>query len=83
MIVVLTDGKNNIGELPGPVAEELKAGGVIIFAVGVGNNTDDAELVQISSGSEFVHTVNDGVDLSTLVHFIVVGACEKSNCSEC
>jgi len=49
----------------------------------VGNNTDDAELVQISSGSEFVHTVNDGVDLSTLVHFIVVDACEKSNCSEC
>jgi hypothetical protein len=44
MIVVLTDGKNNIGELPGPVAEELKAGGVIIFAVGVGNKTDGAEL---------------------------------------
>jgi hypothetical protein len=83
MIVVLTDGKNNIGELPGPVAEELKAGGVIIFAVGVGNKTDGAELVQISSGSEFVHSVNNGVDLSTLVPFIVVDACEKSNCSEC
>jgi hypothetical protein len=55
---------------------------IFIFAVGVGNKTDGAELVQISSGSEFVHTVNNGVDLSTLVPFIVVDACEKSNCSE-
>ena len=83
MIVVLTDGKNNIGELPGPVAEELKAEGVIIFAVGVGNSIDGTELLQISSGSAFVHTVHNAVDLDTVVQFIVGDACEKSNCSEC
>lgn len=35
VLVLLTDGQYNVGDIPGPVAREFKQGGGIIFVVGI------------------------------------------------
>ena len=56
VIVLLTDGRSNVGVLPHLPAADLKAAGVNIFVIGVGAHIDRNELRRIASAPADDHT---------------------------
>lgn len=74
--VVLTDGKSQDEVLK--AAEEARKKGVILFAIGVGSETEDAELRDIANKpfSTYVFSVEDYKAISRIIQVIRQKLCE-------
>ena len=68
-MIVITDGKqtttNRFTELS-VASQGVKNKGVAVYAVGVGNGADTAELEEIASGSKYVYTSASFRDLQSI-----------------
>lgn len=82
IVVILTDGKNNIPPSPESQAQLLKNNGVIIVAVGVGSNVDMGQLRRVASRPDFVFHVNSFSALSTIRRGVVGVACQGKYLSQ-
>jgi uncharacterized protein YegL len=49
VIILMSDGKHNVGPGPGPAADAAKAKGTRIFTIGLGTDIDEAELKGLAS----------------------------------
>ncbi len=73
ILILLTDGRHNAGELtPGKAAEAVSALGVKIYAIGVGGKGPAPFLVRDFFGSRIVHQRVD-LDEETLRHIADIG----------
>ena len=73
ILILLTDGRHNAGELtPEKAAEAVSALGVKIYAIGVGGKGPAPFLVRDIFGSRIVHQRVD-LDEETLQHVAVIG----------
>jgi Mg-chelatase subunit ChlD len=74
VLVLLTDGKSN----PRPaseavaVAQGLRASGVVIFAIGVGEDLDDTALAAIASRPEYFYRAPNAEALETIYRAVAV-----------
>lgn len=78
--VVLTDGKSQDEVLKG--AEAARKKGVILFAIGVGSETEEAELRDIANkpSSTYVFSVEDYKAISRIIQVIRQKLCEETVC---
>ncbi|XP_055358542.1 collagen alpha-1(XXI) chain isoform X2 [Betta splendens] len=78
--VVLTDGKSQDEVLK--AAEAARKKGVILFAIGVGPKTEDAELRDIANKpfSSYVFSVEDYKAISRIIQVIRQKLCEETVC---
>ncbi|XP_040905670.1 collagen alpha-1(XXI) chain isoform X2 [Toxotes jaculatrix] len=78
--VVLTDGKSQDEVLK--TAEEARKKGVILFAIGVGSETEEAELRDIANKpfSTYVFSVEDYKAISRIIQVIRQKLCEETVC---
>ncbi|XP_070771825.1 collagen alpha-1(XXI) chain isoform X2 [Enoplosus armatus] len=78
--VVLTDGKSQDEVLK--AAEAARKKGVILFAIGVGSETEDAELRDIANKpfSTYVFSVEDYKGISRIIQVIRQKLCEETVC---
>uniref|UniRef100_A0A3P9IVS4 Collagen alpha-1(XXI) chain n=1 Tax=Oryzias latipes TaxID=8090 RepID=A0A3P9IVS4_ORYLA len=78
--VVLTDGKSQDEVLK--VAEAARNNGVILFAIGVGPQTEEAELRDIANkpSSTYVFSVKDYKAISRIIQIIRQKLCEETVC---
>ncbi|XP_052084839.1 collagen alpha-1(XII) chain-like [Mytilus californianus] len=81
-LILLTDGKHNLGALPKPQAEALKDEGVTIFVIGVGPKVLMSELLAIASKPEYVFNVTDFNQLAAINDRIVDDACKVAKDSK-
>ncbi|XP_067466020.1 collagen alpha-1(XXI) chain isoform X1 [Thunnus thynnus] len=79
--VVLTDGKSQDEVLK--AAEAARKKGVILFAIGVGSQTEEAELKEIANKpfSTYVFSVEDYKAISKIIQVIRQKLCEEIVCS--
>ena len=66
---MITDGKQTTTQEYTKLSEAskgMKNKGVIVYAVGVGNGADTAELEEIASGSKYVYTSASFRDLQSI-----------------
>ena len=59
VLVILTDGKSNRGQVSGP-ARQLKNSGVVIFSVGIGQSLSMQELRDMASDPVNQHVITLG-----------------------
>jgi hypothetical protein len=80
MVVVITDGQSNEPAVTKEEAMALKASGVSVFAIGVGQKVDFEELRAIGSQPSSTHvlTTPDHKALASLEHFLDVHQCERN-----
>ena len=75
---MITDGKQTT-TLPytrlSVASQGIKNKGVTVYAIGVGNEADRAELEQIASGSEYVFTSSSFSDLQNIAPRITKRFC--------
>ncbi|XP_036979885.1 collagen alpha-1(XXI) chain isoform X1 [Acanthopagrus latus] len=78
--VVLTDGKSQDEVLK--AAEAARKKGVILFAIGVGSETEEAELKDIANKpfSTYVFSVEDYKAISRIIQVIRQKLCEETVC---
>ncbi|XP_053291961.1 collagen alpha-1(XXI) chain [Pleuronectes platessa] len=78
--VVLTDGKSQDGVVK--AAELARKKGVILFAIGVGSGTEEAELRDIANKpfSTYVFSVEDYKAISRIIQVIRQKLCEETVC---
>ncbi|XP_067378539.1 collagen alpha-1(XXI) chain isoform X2 [Channa argus] len=78
--VVLTDGKSQDEVVK--VAEAARKKGVIVFAIGVGSNTEEGELRDIANkpSSTYVFSVEDYNGISRILQVIRQKVCEETVC---
>uniref|UniRef100_A0A3Q1JDE6 Collagen alpha-1(XXI) chain n=1 Tax=Anabas testudineus TaxID=64144 RepID=A0A3Q1JDE6_ANATE len=78
--VVLTDGKSQDEVLK--AAEAARKKGVILFAIGVGSETEEAELRDIANKpfSKYVFSVEDYKAISRIIQVIRQKLCEETVC---
>nr|XP_043902458.1 collagen alpha-1(XXI) chain isoform X1 [Solea senegalensis] len=78
--VVLTDGKSQDEVLK--AAEAARKKGVILFAIGVGSETEEAELRDIANrpSSTYVFSVEDYKAISRIIQVIRQKLCEETVC---
>jgi uncharacterized repeat protein (TIGR01451 family) len=76
-IVLLTDGRADVGSNPAAVAAEIKAAGIQIFAIGVTDLIDVSQLQQIASVPIETHvlTVADYDGLSSILQSLITNIC--------
>ncbi|XP_035462312.1 collagen alpha-1(XXI) chain isoform X3 [Scophthalmus maximus] len=79
--VVLTDGKSQDEVMK--AAEAARKKGVIVFAIGVGPETEEAELRDIANkpSSTYVFSVKDYKAISRIIQVIRQKLCEETVCS--
>ncbi|XP_071494914.1 sushi, von Willebrand factor type A, EGF and pentraxin domain-containing protein 1-like [Diadema antillarum] len=65
VIILLTDGVSNDGKRPGPVADQLKGRGVVIFSIGLGTTVSSFELESIATSYEYVFWLADFGDINS------------------
>ncbi|XP_071494934.1 sushi, von Willebrand factor type A, EGF and pentraxin domain-containing protein 1-like [Diadema antillarum] len=65
VIILLTDGVSTEGKRPGPVADQLKGGGVVIFSIGLGTTVSSFELESIATTYEYVFWLADFGDINS------------------
>ena len=72
--IILTDGKSNRPEETRLAAERARNHGIVIFTVGVGNETSRAELADMASDPDNRHvlTVTDFTKLNTVISALQV-----------
>ena len=76
--IVVTDGRSNVnGSRTIPEAEAVRAAGIIVFAVGIGNRINMAELNAMASSPNFVSLLNnfDVLGFQSLQRILSVEAC--------
>lgn len=76
--IVVTDGRSNINRSRTiPEAEAVRAAGIIVFAVGIGNRINMAELNAMASSPNFVSLLNnfDVLGFQSLQRILSVEAC--------
>ncbi|KAM9364446.1 uncharacterized protein col21a1 isoform 1-T1 [Pholidichthys leucotaenia] len=78
--VVLTDGKSQDAVLK--AAEQARKKGVILFAIGVGSETEENELKDIANkpSSKYVFSVEDYKAISRIIQVIRQKLCEETVC---
>jgi hypothetical protein len=77
VIILLSDGRSNIGGDPIVAAEEAKAAGSRIFVIGLGDDADTPVLSEIASSPEDYFYAPDPEDLASIYDKIVRNvACE-------
>ncbi|KAK5853916.1 hypothetical protein PBY51_015031 [Eleginops maclovinus] len=78
--VVLTDGKSQDEVLK--AAEAARKKGVILFAIGVGSETEESELNDIANKpySKYVFSVEDYKGISRIIQIIRQKLCEETVC---
>ena len=78
MAIVITDGKSNDRSATIEQAKLLKAEGVHVFAVGVGDRCDEKELRMIASepASDYVHRASNYAALKTIRRILALKACK-------
>merc|ERR1712168_235193 len=77
-IIVLTDGKSNFPKDTAFEALKCKRSGFSLFAVGVGNEIDQDELVAIASEDEnnkYIYQVDNYSALESIKELLAIGAC--------
>ncbi|XP_063438160.1 collagen alpha-2(I) chain-like isoform X2 [Mytilus trossulus] len=79
IVVVLTDGENNVPPPPVSQAQLLKNYGVIIVAVGVGSKTDVNQLNRIASRPDLVFHVDSFNALPAISSGIVQVTCQETS----
>ena len=76
--IVVTDGRSNVNESQTiPEAEAVRAAGIIVFAVGIGNRINMAELNAMASSPNFVSLLSnfDVLGFQSLQRILSVEAC--------
>ena len=79
--IVITDGNSNVGGDPSGCADQLAAGGIEVFAIGVGSGISRSELLSIASSppGQHVVSVRDFSALDSIVDslegFVCPGEC--------
>ena len=73
---VLTDGMSQNHSATVQGAQKLKNAGVKIYTIGIGNQTNKAELLDIASDSKHVFMVDSFQDLSSLHNLVQNTYCE-------
>lgn len=76
IVILMTDGKSNAGAPPQHEAHKLKAEGVTVIAIGIGQGFVKTELEQIATMKNYVLTTNSFSELSTLLKLVIDLACE-------
>ncbi|PVD20005.1 hypothetical protein C0Q70_20499 [Pomacea canaliculata] len=78
MVVIITDGESRMAKETVAAAESLKSKNVTVFAIGVGNQIDVAELRAMASqpSSEFVFEVTNFQALSGIKKELVTRTCK-------
>ncbi|XP_070204098.1 cartilage matrix protein-like isoform X2 [Littorina saxatilis] len=78
VVIVVTDGQSSDPGKTKAWADTLKKGGAYVFSIGVGNSTDEEELVSIGSepARDFVFKVNGYNALNTIQDILAYRACE-------
>lgn len=78
VLVLMTDGKSNVGVSPEIPAAALKASGVSIFVIGVGSNLDEGELRDIASTplSDHLYRLRNFNDYAALVNRMRSVSCD-------
>lgn len=81
MVVIITDGESRMAKETVAAAESLKSKNVTVFAIGVGNQIDVAELRAMASqpSSEFVFEVTNFQALSGIKKELVTRTCKGEN----
>ena len=76
LMIVLTDGQS--ADVPGTTADNARAAGITVFAVGVssGSDSDYAELESIGGSAANVFSVSSFSELSSIVGAIAAAVCE-------
>jgi hypothetical protein len=74
--LVMTDGKSESFRLTSQAAMKLKAMGVTIVTLGIGNGVDRKELVAMSTSENYVLYVESYAALSTRVQQIREKVCD-------
>lgn len=73
--IVITDGLSRFPQLTRRQAERAKNESITIFAIGIGNDTDEHELEVIASGPQFKFSVGDYAALLKLDQVVAQRAC--------
>ena len=75
--IVVTDGESNRDQgLTIPYANEAKAAGITMIAVGVGMNQTNDELVGIATNTSYVFSVDNFLALQAIQAQIISAACD-------
>eukprot|EP00171_Calliarthron_tuberculosum_P016717 IDg16717t1 len=77
VLVIATDGMNTVMGAPNPI-DEIKAAGIAVVAVGIGNNIDPVALQSIATDNRFFVPAASFVDLTSLTVSSVKGACDAA-----
>lgn len=78
VMITLTDGLSQEPLRTAQAAEKAKKNGIYMFTVGVGNDTDEKELADISSNpdDDFVFHVDDFTALPTITKLLALKTCK-------
>lgn len=66
VIVVITDGESSDTDKLNAEAEKLKAAGVTIYMVGVGEKVNEAELNRVATGPDYVYETRNYDSISKI-----------------
>jgi len=76
VLIVLTDGKNNVEGVLGPAADRMKKVHGRIMAVGVGPDVDQEELERIAMDKNHVYNVDDYDHILDNINTLLKDTCE-------
>ncbi|KAK3277019.1 hypothetical protein CYMTET_14942, partial [Cymbomonas tetramitiformis] len=82
LMILMTDGKNNVAPNPIRVADDIKDSGTEIFVIGVSSAVDPQELESIASSptSKHMYYASDFADLKRLISEITHVTCDTYQC---
>ena len=85
VLILMTDGKSNVGVSPEIPADRLKASGVNIFVIGVGGGLRINELQEISSRPlrDHLYELENFDDYAALVNRMRAVSCDGKTATEC
>ena len=79
--IVITDGESNRDkDKTIPYAAEAKAAGIVMFAIGIGNKTNQNELKGIAQNISYVFNVENFNALDRIRSQVVMSACDIPVC---
>ena len=84
VLIILTDGRSNTGQVSGP-SRQLKNSGVVIFSVGIGQSLSMHELREMASEPVDQHliTLNNFTKLASLSKKMSSQTCNGEFCTFC
>lgn len=78
LIVLLTDGQSTNNQNTLLQANAAKMEQIKIICIGIGNGVDNQELLDVSSGDDYVFHANDFIELEDILEDLVETACNAS-----